>query len=161
MNQLDRVTLASRVFCIAAVLGLTLLSRDGEVLFSLVVVATVAMTAVYVSLVTELRGIWVVAVEALVSGLVIGSAPPGGVVLLPYLVVLSLIAGITRGLVGLAIVMLADLPQPGAPARVRPVVRVRATAAHPAAHRGPPALRRPRPGQPRLADAGHRARDDR
>ena len=109
MNQLDRVTLASRVFCIAAVLGLTLLSRDGEVLFSLVVVATVAMTAVYVSLVTELRGIWVVAFEALVTGLVIGSAPPGGVVLLPYLVVLSLIAGITRGLVGLAIVMMAEL----------------------------------------------------
>ncbi|MBY9073782.1 hypothetical protein K1X13_03000 [Nocardioides sp. WL0053] len=109
MNQLDRVTLASRVFCIAAVLGLTLLSRDGEVLFSLVVVATVAMTAVYVSLVTELRGIWVVAFEALVTGLVIGSAPPGGVVLLPYLVVLSLIAGITRGLVGLATVMTAEL----------------------------------------------------
>ena len=61
------------------------------------------------SLVTELRGIWVVAVEALVTGLVIGSAPPGGVVLLPYLVVLSLIAGITRGLVGLTIVLLAEL----------------------------------------------------
>ena len=58
------------------------------------------MTAVYVSLVTGLRGIWVVAFEALVTDLVIGSALPGGVVLLPYLVVLSLIAGITVGASG-------------------------------------------------------------
>jgi hypothetical protein len=59
-----------------------------------------------VSLVTELRGIWW-SRSRLVTGLVIGSAPPGGGPA-AYLVVLSLIAGITRAR-GLAIVMLAEL----------------------------------------------------
>lgn len=109
MTQLDRVTIASRVFCIAAILGLSLLSRDAQVTVSVIVIGTVALAAIYVSLVTALPHVGVVTVEAIVVGLVIGLALPGGVILLPYLVVLSLVAGISRGLPALVSVILAGL----------------------------------------------------
>jgi signal transduction histidine kinase len=108
VTRLDRVTVASRVFCIAAILGLGLLSRDYQALVSLVIISTVALTAVYVALTTPLAAVLVIAIEAAVTGMVIGVALPGGVVLLPYLVVLTLIAGISRGVVGVSAVVIVQ-----------------------------------------------------
>jgi signal transduction histidine kinase len=50
----------------------------------------------------------VIAVEAAVTGLVVGLALPGGVALVPYLVVLTLIAGISRGVFGVSAVVLVQ-----------------------------------------------------
>lgn len=108
MNHLHRATAASRVFCIAAILGLGLFDRDMQVIVSLVVIATVATSAVYVSLATPLAMSVIVTVEAAVTGLVIGLALPGGVVFLPYLVVLSLVAGMSAGVVAVSAVVVAQ-----------------------------------------------------
>jgi signal transduction histidine kinase len=108
MTSLDRLTVASRVFGIAALLGLGLASRDPEVIVSLVVISTVAIAAVYVSLTTPLATAFVVTVEAAITGLMIGLALPGGILFLPYLVVLTLIAGILRGVVGVSAVVVVQ-----------------------------------------------------
>ena len=108
MTPLDRVSIASRVFCAAAIFGLGVASRDLQALVSLMILATVAMTAVYLSLTTPLPIALIITVEAAVTGLVIGLGLPGGVVLLPYLVVLTLIAGISRGVVGVTAVVLVQ-----------------------------------------------------
>lgn len=104
----DRVAIASRAFCIAALVGLGVSSSDEEVVVSLIVITTLAATGVYVSLTTSLPAVVVVVVEAVLTGLVIGLALPGGVVFLPYLVVLALIGGISRGLVGVGATVVAE-----------------------------------------------------
>jgi signal transduction histidine kinase len=105
VTPLHRVTIASRAFGIAAILGLGAISGDLAAILTLLIVATLATTAAYVSLTTPLATAVVVAVEAAVTGLVIGLALPTGVVFLPYLVVLTLIAGISRGIVGVSAVV--------------------------------------------------------
>jgi signal transduction histidine kinase len=108
VSPLHRVTIASRVFGIAAILGLGVVSGDLEAIVTLLVVAILATTAVYVSLTTPLATAVVVTVEAAVTGLVIGLALPTGVVFLPYLVVLTLIAGISRGVIGVSAVVVVQ-----------------------------------------------------
>jgi signal transduction histidine kinase len=108
VTSLHRMTIACRVFSIAAILGLGLVSRDLQAILSLLLIATLATTAVYVSLTTPLATALVVTVEAAVTGLVIGLALPAGVVFLPYLVVLTLIAGVARGVVGVSAVVVAQ-----------------------------------------------------
>ena len=97
---MGRVTLASRVFGMAAILGLALVSGEPQVMLSLIVIATVSSTAAYVSHATPLASALVVTVEAGITGLVIGLALPGAAIFLPYLVILTLIAGILRGVRG-------------------------------------------------------------
>lgn len=109
MSSFDRVAAASRVFCIAAVLGLVLISRDEQAILSVAVVAIVAVVAVYVSARTVVPTFVVVTVEAALVGLVLGLALPAGVVFLPYLVVLTLVAGIARGVIGVSAVSFAQV----------------------------------------------------
>ena len=108
MSSLAQVSIASRAFCLAALVGLGVISGDEQVVVSLIVIATVAVTAIYVSLATSLPAAVVVAIEAGLTGLVIGLALPGGVVFLPYLVVLALIGGISRGVVGVSSTVAAE-----------------------------------------------------
>jgi signal transduction histidine kinase len=108
MKSLDQVSIASRAFCLAALVGIGVTSRDEQVGISLIVIATLATTAVYVSLATSLPTAVVVAVEAVLTALVIGLALPGGVFLLPYIVVLALIGGVSRGVVGVSATVLAE-----------------------------------------------------
>jgi signal transduction histidine kinase len=109
MGQLDRVAIASRVFCIAAVLGLIGLAGVPNSIQSLIIVGIVCATAIYLTVATPLPAIWVVSSEALTVGLVIGLSLPGSQVLFPYLVLLALVAGLFQGLLGLSAVILADL----------------------------------------------------
>lgn len=109
MDQLDRVATASRVFCLAAVLGLIGLTRVPDSIQSFAIVSIVGVTAIYVTLVTPLRPMWVIGAETLTVGLVIGLGLPESQVLMPYLVILSLIAVLFQGLLGLSVVILADL----------------------------------------------------
>lgn len=108
MTPLHRVTIASRVFGFAAILGLGVISGDLQAIMTLLVVATLATTAVYISLTTPLATAAVVTVEAAITALVIGLALPSGVVFLPYLVALMLVAGISRGVVGVSAVFVVQ-----------------------------------------------------
>ncbi len=109
MKQLDRVAIASRIFCLAAILGLVGLTREPNTVQSIVLVAMLGACAVYVSLVTPLSPVLIVGAETLATGLVIGLGLPETVILFPYLVVLPLIAGLSRGVVGLSAAVLAEV----------------------------------------------------
>jgi signal transduction histidine kinase len=108
VTPLHRVTIFSRAFGFAAILGLGFISGDLQAIMTLVIVATLATTAVYISLTTPLATAAVVTIEAAVTGLVIGLALPTGVVFLPYLAVLTLIAGIARGVIGVSAVVVVQ-----------------------------------------------------
>ncbi|HZJ06947.1 MAG TPA: ATP-binding protein [Nocardioidaceae bacterium] len=109
MDQLDRLEIGSRVFCMAAILGLIALTRAPENLLSLIIMMMVGTTAIYVTLATPLPPLVVMSAEALIAGMVIGLGLPESQVLLPYLVVLALLAGLSQGLLGLAVVTIAQL----------------------------------------------------
>lgn len=109
VQTLERATTASRVFCLAAIAGLAIATKDTQATIGLMLVAAIAFTAVYLSSSTLLSPLLIVSVEASLIGLVIGLALPGGVVLLPYIVVLALIAGISQGIVGVSAVTVAQI----------------------------------------------------
>ena len=108
MNRLDRVTIASRAFCVAAIFGLTASAGNIFAVQSAVLVGAIAGTAGFVSFATRLPDLFVVTAEALLSGLVIGLALPFGAPLLLYLPVPALIVGISVGVRGVFWVVLAE-----------------------------------------------------
>jgi signal transduction histidine kinase len=108
VTPLHRVSIASRLFCIAAIFGLALVYRDSEILFSTLVVVAIATGATYVTLNTPVVTAGVVAAETATTGLLIALASPTGVVFLPYLLVLSLIAGMAQGIVGVSAVVVTQ-----------------------------------------------------
>ena len=109
MNRLDRIAIASRVFCIAAILGLSLISGDIVAVESTILLFAIALTASTVSVITRVPEAWVAVGEALLAGLVIGLVLPTALPVLPYLVVPALVAGISRGLMALFLVMAAEV----------------------------------------------------
>ncbi len=88
---------AARIFCVAAVLGLSLALLDSVALQGTVLLAALAATAVAADVSSRLPEFSIVAVEGALAALVVGMALPQGVLLLPYLVVPALIAGVTLG----------------------------------------------------------------
>ena len=110
MNRFDRVTIASRAFCIAAIFGLSLLTADAVALQGTIMLAAIAASASWLSLAIQTAGPWVAVAEALLVGLLISLILPssGGLLLLPYLAVPSLVAGISRGLAGATLVVAAE-----------------------------------------------------
>lgn len=97
MTGLDRLAVASRVFSIAAILGLGLVTLDPVAIQGTVVLAAISGAAVAVGLTARVPLSWVTSSEALLAGLVIGFAYPQGLILLPYLVIPALLAGLVRG----------------------------------------------------------------
>ncbi|QNN53162.1 sensor histidine kinase [Nocardioides mesophilus] len=94
---MNRLGIAPRVFCVAAVLGLSLALLDSVALQGTLMLAVVAGLAVAADLSDRLPARWVVGAEAAVSALIVGMALPQGVLLLPYLVVPALVAGAMLG----------------------------------------------------------------
>lgn len=92
-----RLGIAPRVFCVAAVLGLSLALTDSTALQGTLLLAAVAAIAVAAEASVSRHDRWVISAEALLASLVVGMALPQGVLLLPYLVVPALIAGLTLG----------------------------------------------------------------
>ena len=88
---------AARIFCVAAVLGLSLALLDAVALQGTVFLAALAATAIAADVSSRLPQSWIVATEAALAALVVGMALPQGVLLLPYLVVPALIAGVMMG----------------------------------------------------------------
>jgi signal transduction histidine kinase len=109
LTQRDRVALTSRVFCLAAVFGLALVAGNASTIQALVAVAAVAAMSTYVSVLTPSAALWAVTAESLIVGLIMGLNYPSSLVLLPYLVVLPFISGLSGGLAGVAATMSAQV----------------------------------------------------
>ena len=109
MNRLDRVTIASRAFCLAAIIGLTASAGSVFALQSAILIAAIAGAAAFVTFATRFPDSLVATGEALVVGLVIALALPSGAPLLLYLPVPALIAGISVGVRGVFWVVVAEV----------------------------------------------------
>ncbi len=109
MNEFTRVAVASRAFSLAAIVGLAIAFGRTAALGPTMVVVTTAAIASYLAYTSAEPTHWVMSVEAAVAGLVVVSALPESVVLLPYLVVLPLLAGLARGVFGASLVIVAQL----------------------------------------------------
>ena len=104
MSQFAQVAIASRAFSLAAILGLSLAFTNSVAVQATVVVSAIAALASYSSTTAVVPIHWVLSVEAGIAGLVVVLALPDSVLLLPYLVVLSLLAGLDGGILGAALV---------------------------------------------------------
>jgi signal transduction histidine kinase len=123
LNRFDRINLASRAFCIAAIFGLGLLAADTVALQGTLLLAAIAAAAGGLSLQVPSQQGWIAVAEALIVGLLLALLIPSGagLLLLPYLAVPALLAGVSRGaglaflvvLGELAVVSLALLPFSG------------------------------------------------
>lgn len=109
MTQQDQVALTSRVFCLAAIFALSLIAGDPSVVQGVVAVTAVAALSTYVSLILASPSIWAITAETLVAGVILGLTYPTSAVLLPYLVALPLLAGLSHRLVGVALTMMAQV----------------------------------------------------
>ena len=109
MTQREQVAITSRVFCLAAILGLALVARDPHVVASVALVAVVGGVSAYIAYVIGHTTLVSLTAETLVVGIVAGLTFPQSVVLMPYLVVMPLLAGLFRGFPGVIIIMLAEL----------------------------------------------------
>lgn len=109
MDQLTRVAITSRVFALSAILGLTLVLENAAALQVTLVVAVVAAIAAYLSTVSPVPPHWIIAVEGVLTSFVVMLALPDSVLILPYLVALPLLAGLARGVLGAAAVIVFQL----------------------------------------------------
>ena len=98
MIREHRISLAARAFAIAASLGLSLALLDSVALQGTLMLAAVAAVAVAATISLPVSERSVLLTEAGISALIVGMAFPEGVLLVPYLVVPALLAGISVGL---------------------------------------------------------------
>ncbi len=103
------MAITSRVFCLAAILGLALVARSGVAIHAVVAVAVVGAVSTYVSYLVGRTTLVTLTAETLVVGVITGLVFPSSVALMPYLVVIPLLAGLFRGMPGVLIVMLAQV----------------------------------------------------
>jgi signal transduction histidine kinase len=109
MREFTRVAIASRSFALAAILGLSIAFDDpGAAQATMVVVVTAAIAA-YLSVASVVPSHWILAIEAGLASLVVVLTLPESILILPYLVVLPLLAGLARGLFGSALVTAFEL----------------------------------------------------
>ena len=104
VHEFTRIATASRAFSLAAAFGLALAFQNESALSATVVVSVVAAVAVYLAVSAAVANQWLLAAEALVATLVVVQALPASGLLIPYLVALTLLAGLSRGLRGAVVV---------------------------------------------------------
>ena len=109
MTRFDRLNLSSRAFSLAAILGLSLALFDTEAVRSTILLAAISATAMAADVSSRLSRVWVCLAESLLASLVIALSLPGALPLLPYLVVPSLIAGISVGVRAVFAVVAVEL----------------------------------------------------
>jgi signal transduction histidine kinase len=97
MIRLGRIGTSTRAFCLAALLGLSLALRDPIAVQSTILLTAVGATAVAADEITRLRQSWVTLAEGFLAAALIGVVIPHGFVLLPYLMVPALLAGVSAG----------------------------------------------------------------
>ena len=94
------MAISSRVFCLAAVLGLALVSGNASSIQTVLAVLVVGAMSTYVTYATHRTNMATLMVESLAVALIMGLTFPQSAVVLPYLVVLALLTGLftrTRG----------------------------------------------------------------
>ena len=109
MTPREQVAVTSRVFCLAAIFALAMLSGDPSVIQGVIAVSVVAGLSTYISMLLSTTSIWALTAETLVVGLIMGLTYPASVVLLPYLVALPLLAGLSNRYFGVAVTMAAQV----------------------------------------------------
>jgi signal transduction histidine kinase len=112
LSQREQVAVTSRIFCLAAILGVALIMRDAATIQAVVAVLVVGGMSTYVSYATGGTALLTLTAEILVVSLVMGltyQTSPHTVVLMPYLVVLSLLAGLFRRLPGVLVAIAAQV----------------------------------------------------
>jgi len=108
LSQREQVAVTSRIFCLAAVLGVALLPGQVSPVHAVVAVLVVGAMSTYVSYATGRTSLVTLTAEILVVALVMGLAPAAAL-LMPYLVVLSLLAGLFRGVQGILMALAAQV----------------------------------------------------
>lgn len=104
-----RLGVASRAFSLAAILGLAIAFSNFVALQETLVMLVLAGLAVYVDYATPDRTPAIIAVEATFASAIVVITLPNSVLMLPYLVVLPLVAGTAHGIVGSAWVVGGEL----------------------------------------------------
>lgn len=104
LSKFEEIAIASRTFLLAALLGLSFIVEGSLAVRVVLIVAVIAAMATYISLVSSLAPVWPLTAEMLLVGLVIGLTLPQSLILLPYLVVLSMLAGLAGQWRGAALV---------------------------------------------------------
>ncbi len=94
MTQSDRLGLAARAFFLATVLGLALAFREPAALQGTVLVIGIGAVAMIVAHFSVINQRWILLVEGFFAALAISVTLPGSEMVLPYLVVPVLLAGI-------------------------------------------------------------------
>jgi signal transduction histidine kinase len=105
VTQFARLGVASRAFSLAAILGLGLAFSNPVVLQVTLVVVVLAALAVYMSTVLPTPTAWVIAGEASFGSAIVILTLPDSVLVLPYLVVLPLLAGAGYAIFGSSLVI--------------------------------------------------------
>lgn len=93
----SRLDLTSRVLCLATILGLALAFGHPRALQSVLLLTVIAASAAAADRVTWLQYRWLGVVEGLTAAIVIGVTLPEGALMLPYLMVPALLAGVSEG----------------------------------------------------------------
>lgn len=109
MTQLHRLTVATRVFGLAAVAGVGLLTAEIQSLLAFLTISTVSLVATYLTATASMPATHLVAMEAAIAGFVVGLSLPLGLMFLPYLAALFLVAGLVSGLRAVGIVLFCQL----------------------------------------------------
>lgn len=109
MSQREQVAITSRVFCLAAIFGLTLVARNGAAIQTVIAVAVVGAMSAYVSYAIGRTTLLTLTAETLVVGVITGLTYPTSIIVMPYLVVLPLLAGLFRSFPGVAVTMAAEV----------------------------------------------------
>ena len=94
MTSSDRLGLAARAFFLATVLGLALAFRSPGALQATVLVLTIGAVALLVSRFSVVSLQWILLVEGFLASLAISVTLPDGAMVLPYLIVPVLLAGV-------------------------------------------------------------------
>ncbi len=76
MTQREQVAITSRVFCLAAIFGLTLVGRNSSLIQSVVAVITVGALSAYVAYSIGRTTLVLLTAETIVVGLVMGLTYP-------------------------------------------------------------------------------------
>lgn len=109
MSPREQVAISSRVFCLAAVFGVSLLSGSPASIQTVIAVLVVGAMSAYVSYATQRATLTMLTAETLAVALIMGLTFPTSLILMPYLVVLPLLAGLFKKLPGVALAMAAQV----------------------------------------------------
>ena len=105
MRPESRLDLTSRILTLATVLGLTLAFGAAQGLQGILLLCVVSASAAIAGRTSWVRYQWLGLVEGLTSAIVIGVTLPQGALLLPYLLVPALLAGVNDGRRGTVLVV--------------------------------------------------------